>query len=261
MARAFAIDRQAVLAENSLLGHLDPADRARLAEYAQIVRYGADEVIFQRGDSGSGMMAVVTGRVKICAHSEDGKELILNLIKPGEVFGEISLIDGEPRTADAVALETSQLLVLDRRDFLRHLEQNPRMAQRLLAILCQRLRRTSAALEESLFLEVPARLARVVLHLAHAYGIPAKAGTCIDVKLSQGQLGAIAGITRESVNKQLGLWREAGWVSLRNGYLTVAQEGPLAQLAGLAPEPDKPRPAGSCPSPRPRPPAAPPPRP
>lgn len=249
MARAFAIDRQAVLAENSLLRHLEAADRARLAEYAQIARFGADEVIFQRGDPGDSMMAVVTGRVKICAHSEDGKELILNIIKPGEVFGEISLIDGEPRTADAAALEPSQLLVLERRDFQRHLEQNPRVAQRLLAILCQRLRRTSAALEESLFLEVPARLARVVLHLAQAYGIPAKGGTCIDVKLSQGQLGAIAGITRESVNKQLGLWREAGWVSVRNGYLTVMAAAALAELAGLGEGAgsDRPRPGAACP--------------
>lgn len=256
MARAFHIDRQAVLAENSLLRHLEPADRARLAEYAQIVRFGADAVIFQRGDAGDSMMAVVTGRVKICAHSEDGKELILNIIKPGEVFGEISLIDGEPRTADAAALETSQLLVLERRDFQRHLDQNPGMARRLLAILCQRLRRTSAALEESLFLEVPARLARVVLHLSQAYGIPAKSGTCIDVKLSQSQLGAIAGITRESVNKQLGLWREAGWVTVRNGYITVAETAPLEELAGLtevearrppARGSDRPRPGGACP--------------
>lgn len=251
MARAFAIDRQAVLAENSLLKHLDSADRARLAEYAQMARFAAEAVIFLRGDPGDSMMAVVTGRVKICAHSQDGKELILNIIKPGEVFGEISLIDGAPRTADAAALETCQVLVLERRDFQRHLEQNPRMAQRLLAILCQRLRRTSAALEESLFLEVPARLARVVLHLSQAYGIPAKAGTCIDLKLSQQQLGAIAGITRESVNKQLGLWREAGWIAIRNGYITLADPASLAELAGLAeradgrPAPDGPRPGGA----------------
>ncbi|HLO79034.1 MAG TPA: Crp/Fnr family transcriptional regulator [Magnetospirillum sp.] len=256
MARAFSMDRQAILAENSLLKHLDPADRAQLAEYAQVVRYGADELIFQRGDAGAGMMAVVTGRVKICAHSVEGKELILNIIKPGEVFGEISLIDGEPRTADAVALETCQLLLLERRDFQRHLDQNPRMAQRLLGILCQRLRRTSAAFEESLFLEVPARLARVLLHLSRAYGIPAKAGVCIDVKLSQQQLGAIAGITRESVNKQLGLWQKAGWIAVRNGYVTVTEAGLLAEVAGLAEhpaaraparEPDRPRPGGACP--------------
>ncbi|MBC7950446.1 MAG: Crp/Fnr family transcriptional regulator [Rhodospirillaceae bacterium] len=233
MARTFPMDRQAILAENSLLKHLDPADRARLADYAQVVRHPTDTVIFQRGDPGDSMLAVVTGRVKICAHSVDGKELILNIIKPGEVFGEISLIDGEPRTADAVALETCQLLVLERRDFQRHLEQNPKMASRLLNILCQRLRRTSAHLEESLFLEVPARLARILLHLSTAYGIPASAGVCIDIKLSQQQLGSIAGITRESVNKQLGLWQKAGWIASRNGYITVTQAAALAELAGM----------------------------
>jgi CRP/FNR family cyclic AMP-dependent transcriptional regulator len=256
MARAFAIDRQAILAENSLLKHLDAADRARLAEYAQIVRYPAGAIIFQRGDPGDSMMAVVMGRVKICTHSVEGKELILNIIKSGEVFGEISLIDGESRTADASALEACQLLVLERRDFQRHLDENPRVAKRLLAILCQRLRRTSAHLEESLFLEVPARLARVLLHLSQAYGIPAKAGVCIDVKLSQQQLGSIAGITRESVNKQLGLWQKAGWIAVRNGYITVVEADPLAQLSGLDDRgSDRPQPAAASPSPRPRPPA------
>ncbi len=255
MARAFAIDRQAILAENSLLKHLDSADRTRLAEYTQVVRYAIDTIIFQRGDPGDSMMAVVSGRVKICTHSLEGKELILNIIKPGEVFGEISLIDGEPRTADAIALESCQLLVLERRDFQRHLDENPRMARRLLTILCQRLRRTSTHLEESLFLEVPARLARVLLHLSHAYGIPAKAGVCIDVKLSQQQLGSIAGITRESVNKQLGQWQKAGWITVRNGYVTVVEPDPLAQLSGLDDrEPGRPRPAAASPSPSPRPP-------
>jgi CRP-like cAMP-binding protein len=232
MARAFAVDKAALLAENPLLKHLDPADRARLAEYAAQVRHPAGAVLFQRGDDGGSMWALLRGRVKICIHSADGRELILNIIKPGEVFGEISLIDGAPRTADAVALETCDLLVLERRDFQRHLDDNPRVAKRLLEVLCRRLRRTSAALEEQLFLEVPGRLARVLLHLAEVHGIPAKAGVSIDVKLSQGQLGAIAGITRESVNKQLGLWNREGWIASRNGYITVIDALALAALAG-----------------------------
>lgn len=247
MARAFPVDKLAILAENSLLRHLDPGDRQKLAAYAQVMRFDPEAVIFQRGDPGDSMMAVVRGRVKICAHSEDGKELILNLIKPGEVFGEIALIDGQPRTADAVALDTVELLVLERRDFQRHLDENPRVALRLLQVLCQRLRRTSAHLEESLFLEVPARLARVLLHLAGAFGIPAKSGVCIDVKLSQQQLGNIAGITRESVNKQLGLWGKAGWIAVRNGYVTVVDGDALAELAGITDHepagPSRPRPS------------------
>jgi CRP-like cAMP-binding protein len=252
MARAFAVDKAALLAENSLLKHLDAADRARLAEYAAMVRHEADAVLFQRGDPGSSMMAVVRGRVKICTHSIDGKELILNIIKPGEVFGEIALIDGAPRTADAVTLETCELLVLERRDFQRHLDANPKVACRLLEVLCRRLRRTSAALEEQLFMEVPGRLARVLLHLAEAHGVPAKAGRCIDVRLSQQQLGSLTGITRESVNKQLGLWRSEGWIAVKGGYVTVIDAAALAALAGEVERQPLPSRLAGAPEARPR---------
>ncbi|MBW7851984.1 MAG: Crp/Fnr family transcriptional regulator [Rhodospirillales bacterium] len=234
MARAFPIDKEAILARNALLGSLDPADRARLADYAVVVRHEADAVIFQRGDPGDGMMAVVRGRVKICNHSADGKELVLNILKPGDVFGEIALLDGEPRTADAVAMETCELLILERRHFLPFLDRHPRVAQRLLAVLCQRLRRTSTHFEDAIFLDVPARLARALLQLASAFGIPAKAGVCIDLKLSQQQLGSVVGVTRESVNKYLGEWQKAGWIAIRNGYITVADAASLGALAGDA---------------------------
>lgn len=232
MARAFPIDKDSILAGNSLLRHLDPADRSLLAGYARHVRYDAEAVIFQRGDPGDSMMAVVRGRVKICCHSIDGKELILNIIKPGEVFGEIALLDGEARTAAAVALENCDLLVLDRRDFLAFLDRHPAVARQLLSVLCRRLRRTSAHLEDLMFLDVPARLARTLLHLAQAFGIAARTGTCIDIRLSQQQLGAITGITRESVNKHLGHWQKAGWISLNRGYVTVIDAQALAALAG-----------------------------
>lgn len=232
MARALAIDKLAILGQNSLLRHLDPTDRARLAEYAKQARHEADAVIFQRGDAGDSMMAVVRGRVKICNHSVDGKELVLNILKPGDVFGEIALIDGEPRTADAVAMETCDLLVLERRDFLPFLDQHPRVARRLLDVLCQRLRRTSTHFEDVVFLEVPARLARALLQLGKAFGIPAKSGVCIDIKLSQQQLGAIVGVTRESVNKHLGDWQKAGLIAIKQGYVTIIDAGALGALAG-----------------------------
>jgi len=234
MARAFAVDKEAVLAENSLLRGLAPSDRKSLAERAQLSRFEADGVIFQHGDPGDGMAAVVRGRVKIRCHSIDGKELVLNIVKPGEVFGEIALLDGEPRTADAVAMESCELLILRRADFLPFLETHPHVAQTLIAVLCQRLRHTSSHLEDALFLEVPARLARALLHLAQGLGIPAKAGVCIDLRLSQQQLGAIVGITRESVNKWLGEWQKAGWISVRQGYVTLLDTAALAGLSGEA---------------------------
>ena len=98
------------------------------------------------------MMVVVRGRVKVCSHSEDGKELVLNLINPGEVVGEIALLDGADRTADAVTLTETELLVLERRDFVPFLQRHPDACMRLFAVLCERLRKTSELLEEALFL-------------------------------------------------------------------------------------------------------------
>ncbi|WP_404383079.1 Crp/Fnr family transcriptional regulator [Caenispirillum salinarum] len=236
MAKVAPVDPETILADHGLLQAFDEATRRRIAAQAGPRRVEAGKVIFQRGDPGDSMIAVARGQVKISTYSQDGKELVLNIIRTGEVFGEIGLLDGEPRTADAAALVTCDLLVLKRETFLSHLEANPEVTRRLLGILCQRLRRTSAHLEDSLFLEAPARLARALSHLVGAFGIPARAGVCIDVKLSQQQLGAIVGITRESVNKHLGAWQKAGWIAIRNGYITVVDADALAALAGREPE-------------------------
>lgn len=231
MVRMPPIDKQAVLSQHFLLQALQPAELTQVAQLAAPLRVEANQVIFQRGDPGDSLMAVVRGRVKICSQSAEGKELILNLIKPGELFGEIALLDGEPRTADAVALERCDLLCLSRGAFLPYLERHPVIALRMMAVLCRRLRKTSAQFEDVLFLEVPARLARVLLNLAEAFGQPARQGVHIDLKLSQQQLGAIVGVTRESVNKHLGEWQRQGWVELRAGYLTLRDRESLAALA------------------------------
>lgn len=241
MARILPIDKQAVLSQHFLLRSLSPEELGQLAQLAVPMRYEPDQTIFQRGDAGDSLMAVVRGRVKICSQSVEGKELILNIIKPGELFGEIALLDGEPRTADAVALERCELLVLSRVSFLPFVERNPGVALRMMAVLCRRLRKTSAQFEDCLFLEVPARLARALLNLAEAFGQPAKQGVHIDLKLSQQQLGSIVGVTRESVNKHLGEWQRQGWVELRAGYLTIRDRAALVALADRLP--DEPQPA------------------
>lgn len=236
MARIPPIDKQAVLSQHFLLQALAPAELAQLAQLAVLTQAQADQTIFQRGDAGDSLMAVVRGRVKICSQSAEGKELILNIIKPGEMFGEIALLDGEPRTADAVALERCDLLTLSRASFLPFIERHPEVALRMMAVLCRRLRKTSAQFEDSLFLEVPARLARALLNLAEAFGQPARQGVHIDLKLSQQQLGAIVGVTRESINKHLGEWQRQGWVELRAGYLTLRDDKALSALADQAGE-------------------------
>lgn len=227
-----AFDKELVLAGHFLLRHLARDDLKRLAATATLAYHPRNAVIFQKGDPGESMMAVIRGRVKICSHSADGKELVLNIINRGGLFGEIALLDGEPRTADAVALEETDLLVLERRNFVPFVAANPDIALRLMTVLCKRVRQTSEHLEDTMFLEAASRLARALLRLGDAFG-KAEGGTALrlDLKLSQQQLGSLVGVSRESINKHMGEWQRAGLVSVTGGYITLTDPDLLRRIA------------------------------
>jgi CRP/FNR family cyclic AMP-dependent transcriptional regulator len=211
------IDKRALLANHPLFGQLAPDELERLVAYMRLVRQPPRTVLFRKGDPGTHMVVVVRGRVKVCTHSEDGKELVLNLINPGEVVGEIALLDGADRTADAVTLVDSDLLILERRDFIPFLQKHPEACMRLLAVLCERVRRTSELLEEALFLEGSSRLAKRLVHLAEVFGKAVPGGVKIDIVLSQQQLGNMVGMSRESMNKQLKQWRQDDLIRIEDG--------------------------------------------
>src|SRR5262245_29349631 len=160
MPADMTLDKRALLANVPLFDRLEPEELDRLVAYMRLVRHPARTVLFRKGDPGSNLMVVVRGRVKVCSHSEDGKELVLNLINAGEVVGEIALLDGADRTADAVTLTETELMVLERRDFVPFLQRHPDACMRLFAVLCERLRKPSELLQEALFLEGSARVAR-----------------------------------------------------------------------------------------------------
>ena len=190
-------------------------------------------VIVNKGDPGSSMMVVLAGRVRISNVSADGKEVTLNMIGPGEIVGEIALLDGKPRTADATAIEDTTLMVVERQQFLPFLLRDPSLVERLLAVLCDRLRRTSLALEEIALFDLPSRLARLLVKLSNDYGRPAPGGGVrIDMKLSQRDLATLVASSRETVNKQLRGWREAGVVDQLAGYLVVRNAAALERLVG-----------------------------
>jgi CRP/FNR family cyclic AMP-dependent transcriptional regulator len=224
------VDKRKLLEHHPLFGRLEPDELDRLVTYMRVARYPRRTVLFRKGDPGNNMMVVVHGRVKVCTHSEDGKELVLNLFSPGEVFGEIALLDGADRTADAVTLDACELLVLERRDFLPFLRGHPDACMRLLAVLCQKLRQTSVLLEEALFLEGPSRLAKRLVHLAEAFGKPVADGVRIDLQLSQQQLGNMVGMSRESMNKHLRQWREDDLIRVQEGYYVITD---LAALQAM----------------------------
>jgi CRP-like cAMP-binding protein len=179
-------------------------------------------------------MAVVSGSVRICVTAPSGRETVLNVNHKGEIFGEIALLDGHPRTADAVAISDCELMVIERRDFIPFVRDNPEVALRLIEVLCARLRRTTQQVEVVTSLNLPARLANVVLRLATEAG-GASHGK---ISVSQREIGQMIGMSRESINKQLRSWARAKWVRLERGSIVLLQPDALADLARNGLEPD-----------------------
>jgi CRP-like cAMP-binding protein len=225
--------KRAALKVSPLFEAMQPTELDGILNFASERRYRRNQMIFQRGDEGSSLMAVLRGRVRISSVSGEGKELTLNVISPGEIFGEIALLDGQPRSADATAIEETTLLVVERRQFLPFVRQNDDLFLRLLAVLCSRLRRTSTALEEIALFDLPVRLARVLLKLAVDYGRPGPGGTRIDLKLSQRDLSNLVASSRESVNKQLRAWREHKVVELEDGFIVLRRPAELNRLTDV----------------------------
>ncbi len=220
------VDRREIFAQHAFFRGLAGDAIDELVARSRIDRCRRGKTIFRRASPGSAMMAVLRGSVKICTVSRNGKEAVLNVIGPGQVFGEIAVLDGGPRTADAVALVDSEILVLDRRDFVPVVRGHPDLAQRLLEVLCGRLRKTSEQLEDAFFLDMPGRLAKALL------GARAGAGGAGQIQLTQRELGEMIGTARESVNKLLHSWQDRGIVMLRRGSIAIRKPDALQQLAG-----------------------------
>src|SRR5260370_10265029 len=176
MAGSAPVDRRAILRNHALFAHLTTGELDQLLAHAHAAHYRHGDVIFHKASPGTGMMAVLHGQVRISAPSPDGREIVLNMINAREVFGQLALLDGKDRTADAVAQTDCERLVIERRSFVPFLKSNPEVALRLLAVLCERLRRTTEQVEDMLFRDLPSRLAKKLLSLAATSGERADGG-------------------------------------------------------------------------------------
>lgn len=230
MARLERNAKRDALLGSALFAAMQPAELEEILQFASERRVRRGQTIAQRGDSGSSMMVVLRGRVRVSSVSGDGKEVTLNVVDPGGIIGELALLDGKPRSNDMAATEDTLLLVVERRHFMPLLAKNPDLTMRLLSVVCEKLRRTSMALEELALFDLPARLARVLLKLAEDYGRPCVGGTRIDLKLSQRDLSNLVASSRESVNKQLRAWRETGAVGLEDGFIILRRPADLEEL-------------------------------
>lgn len=228
-------DKKALLANSELLGGLDGEMLDRLLSMTVSRKLTKNETLFVKGDPGDSFFGVREGKIKIVTTSPSGKEVTLNIIEEGQFFGEIALLDGMDRTADAVAMEKTELMVIQRRDFIPFLEKHPKLCIQVMQLLCKRVRITSEMVEDAAFLPLDGRLAKRLLNLAELYGEEQDSGgVLIGLNLPQQELARMMGTSRESVNKQLQVWRAEGWIELARGRVTVHNHDALADVLEAA---------------------------
>ena len=223
-------DKRVILRDHYLFGKLTPQhiDRLSTCIVTKAVKRGTN--IFAKGDPGTSLRAIGAGTVRISVPSVEGKDAVFNVLGKGEIFGEIALLDGHPRTADATAVTDCELFVIERRDFLPLMREEPEIALRLIEILCSKLRRTTEQAEEVMFLDLPSRLAKALLRLVdgETAGMQER-----KVTITQKDLGNIIGMSRESTNKQLRIWADKKLVRLERNAVVILAIDSLADIAEL----------------------------
>ena len=230
MATPAASQDNAALLERCLLFQaLDPDSRVEVARRAHRRRFAAGDPIVQAKDPGRSMMAVASGKVRISLATRDGKDLVLADLGEGELFGEIALLDGRERSADATALTDCEILVLERADVLPLLESRPEVCLKLLDTLCARIRSSDERMADIAFFDSASRVAKALLSLVEQ-GPASPSG--VKAPLSQTAIAHMTGNSLESVNRQLRDWHRRGVVELREGGVVVLQPQALADLAG-----------------------------
>jgi CRP/FNR family cyclic AMP-dependent transcriptional regulator len=209
-----------VLEQHPLFHALSEADIDQLLTHARLETVPKGTVIFVKGSPGRGLIALITGAVKIVGSSAGGREAVIRIIGPGQVFSEISLLDGRPRMSTAIALAECELASIDRRDFMAVFNENIGVAMSMVALLCDRLRGARLRLEDALFLSPAGHLAKTLVDLADG-------ANSRSIGVTQKELGQMVGISRESANKLLRAWAALGWVVVARGTIVVVNRRAL----------------------------------
>lgn len=230
-ARAADGGDQGTLERVGLFTGLDADSMGELAAAMRRRVFKPGEIIFHRDDPGKVLYVLRTGKVKIYITSQDGQEVSLAVFGAGDYFGELALLDGQPRSASAVAIEQADTLALQREDFTKAVMRHPRIAIQVMGVLSRRLRQTDAMIEDLLFLDVHGRVAKKLLELAEIHGARTPEGIRIEMRLTQGELAAMVGASRESVNKVMGYFTDKQLISTDKYKVTIKRLADLRRRA------------------------------
>ena len=211
---------RAILKTKSVLGGLADDVLDDLARRARLARYVKGEVLYRRGDQADNLMVILSGRVKISNITDDAREVVLNFLGEGDLNGELAALDGKSRSADATALEATEVAILYRRDFIPVLERNPKALLDIVAALAEKLRMTSAMVEHSL-LQMSGKAANGLLRLANQHGRKIDDGVLVDLKISQRDLGSYIGLSRENTSRELGRLKDEGLIRVEGTQIVI----------------------------------------
>lgn len=227
------MDRRRLLASVSLFSTLDEEDLDVLLEVTTTKRLAAKETLFRKGDPGNQLYGILSGSMKVSATGSDGKDVLFTHMGPGEVIGEISLLDGGARSASAMAVEATELLTLHRRELIPFLEGHPHAAIGLASVLAARVRRLSERAEDRQTMPLPGRMAKRLIGLSLQYGRHPIVGGPVEVRLSQQDLADLVGTSRESVNKQLRAWAAQGILEIGRGRVVLKKPETLDAVIAM----------------------------
>ncbi|HEY9839051.1 MAG: Crp/Fnr family transcriptional regulator [Candidatus Sericytochromatia bacterium] len=215
--------------KGSLFSNLSNEELNQLAQIVRERKFDRNQVIFYEGDLGGSLYVIVSGTVKIVIMADDGREHILGLLDEGNFFGEISLIDGEPRSATAIALDKVNIVMISREDFVRLLRENPEMSLKIMQTLCDRLRRTDKHVETLAFLSAPGRVAQVLLNWAEKESPGLDKNISIPHKMTRQEFASIAGTSRETLTRVLMDFQDDGLIKLEKNRIVIAERKHLRE--------------------------------
>ena len=222
-----------LLKQTQLFGDLDTTALEHLAQRATKRTYSKGQLVFYQGDPAGSLFVMVEGLVKVFVTSEEGDEMVLVTLQPPDVFGELALLDGGPRSASAEAVEPTSLLELQRGPFLETLRQTPGITESLMISMGRVLRRLTEQASDLVFLDLHGRVAKLLVNLAQDRGIQTENGLELDLQLTQTDLAGLVGGSRQSVNQILRSFENRGYVQTVGRKMVVKQPELLRRRAGL----------------------------
>jgi len=219
-----------LLSEIPLFSSLDPEGLVELTGMLVPKEYRRNEVIFHQGDPGSALHIIESGQVKIVGFSELGNEVILAILVDNDFFGELSLFDGEERSATAISMMPTRTLSLHRDDFLKIVAEYPGLAIHVMSLLGNRLRQADSMIKDAAFLSLSSRLAKQLISLAEQFGRQIDEGLLIDLRITQQDLADALGASRVAINRQLGVYQDRGFILLRNKQIILPHPEEIIKL-------------------------------